>query len=123
MNFQDYQLGKTTKEGVWRTLPSGLKVLVASIRSPLYLNEIRRIQKENVAEMDLNDPDSVIQITAKAMALAILLDWDGATDANGTAIPYSQDVAEQMLYKYEIFREEVSLVATTDANYKAIAEK
>jgi hypothetical protein len=52
------------------------------------------------------------------MSKVILLDWDGVTDDEGNAVPYSVELGETNLKKYELFREEVSAIAATDNNYK-----
>jgi hypothetical protein len=125
MDFsQAYELSSTVTEGVWRTLPSGLKVCVASLRNPAYLAEVRRLQQSQAAAMDINNPDVVVDITSKAMAKTILLDWKGAVDLEGNPVDYTTELAQDMLKRYEIFREEVSAVAADDSNYKlGIVEK
>ena len=118
MNFgQSYELDKTAKEGIWRTLRSGLKVKVASLRSPAYKTAILRLNKVYAAEMRTNDEAIINLITSKAMAETILLDWDGAEDLDGNPLEYSRDIAEEMLLKYEMFREEVAEVSIKDENY------
>ena len=123
---QTYKLDDNKIErGVWRTLPSGLKVKVASLRSPKYTMAITRLKKEYAKDFNINDQDVINQITCKAMAETILLDWDGAEDLDGKELPYSKEIAAQFLLKYPVFREEVAQVSVSDNNYKPedIAEK
>jgi len=109
---------RKTEEGVWRTLPSGLKVKVASVRSPKYATAIMRLKRTYAETLNIKDKDTINLITCKAMAQAILLDWEGAEDENGKDVPYSTEAAEEYLSRYEVFREEVSAVAAGDDNYR-----
>ncbi len=121
MDFaNEYQLNDSAiKEGVWKTLPSGLRVKVASIRNPRYEAEIIRLKRLYSTEHNLTDPETIKKITCQAMAKEILIDWKGAEDSKtGKEVPYSRETAEQMLNKYTIFREQVSVVAANDNNYK-----
>lgn len=120
MNFEgSYKLEETVKSGVWRTLKSGLRVRVASIRTPSYKTCIHRLRKQYADLIRSNDEKTIKLITCKAMAETILLDWDNATDPDGNPIPYTPEVGEQMLAKYEIFMEDISSISSTDDNYLA----
>lgn len=113
IKFDQYKLDRDAiTSGVWRTTKIGLRVKVASIRSPLYKTAIMRLKRHRAEDLRLNDPEIIKEITCKAMAEAILLDWQGAD------IEYSKESAFDTLMEYEVFREEISELAATDDNYK-----
>lgn len=118
MNFEsNYKLDNTVSDGVWRTLRSGMKVKVASIRNPSYVTALHRLRKEYADEIRSNDKAIVNKLTNKAVSTDILLDWKNVTDTDNNPLQYTPEIGEQMLEKYEIFKEEVLEISADDSNY------
>lgn len=66
------------------------------------------------------DPKEIERITAECLLQTVLLDWDGL-ERNGEPVPYSQDLARELLTnaKWQRFRDAVAwasgMVADDDA--------
>lgn len=50
------------------------------------------------------DPDEQDRITSECMFACGLIDWDGFENDDGTALPYSKDVARKLLFEPEYQR-------------------
>lgn len=71
------------------------------------------------------DPDEIDKITSTCLGSTVLLDWSGLEDESGAAIPYSKEMATELLTKpeYRQFREAVIYAATVVGEADAAADK
>jgi hypothetical protein len=66
------------------------------------------------------NPDFEYREVGKMLAKAVLLDWKGLIDDDGKEIPYSMDVALELLTnpEYRRFREFVNIAADDEAHFQ-----
>lgn len=111
---------KAEIEGVWISLPEGARVRVAR-----WLNEAHTAAL-NAFKMPFQDqlragvqlPDDVSQdINNKAMAKAILVDWDGVK-VNGNEEPYTEELGYKALSDLKDFRAIIMQIAMSRESYR-----
>ena len=112
------KLAETTEdtEGRWVNHPSGARLRIARAGNSRYLKATDRFEapfRRDIQRGKLQSTDQ-LDILCKAMAQAMLLDWEGVTDADKNEIPYSRETAFQAL-RYDLsFRNFVMDIATED---------
>jgi hypothetical protein len=121
-----------SKGGVWVDFLGGSRLKIASSNSHSYKAMVARLYKQHRLQLDDSNPDNfrlVQEITAKAMAQSVLLDWEGINwqDENGVLvenIPYSKAIGEKALLAADQLREFVAEQAGKPALFKkAITEE
>ena len=105
-----------SKGGVWVDFFNGSKLKIASTNSHTYKAYVTRLYKQHRLQLDDTNPDNfklIQEITAKAMAAMVLLDWEGINwpDENGNVIeniPYTKARGEKALLMADQLREFVA---------------
>jgi len=105
-----------SKNGVWVDFLGGSRLKIASTQSNAYKALLARMYKQNRLQLDDSNPNNfklIQEITAKAMASVILLDWEGINwpDEAGNLIeniPYTKERGEKALAAADQLREFVS---------------
>lgn len=102
-------------EGVW-TEYEGSRFKIAYATNVRFLRLKQRLEHPHRRKIENGsiDPAEHRKLLTKAMAEAILLDWEGV-DGD---VPYSVKMAEQALMNDEAFREFVMTFSMDLANYK-----
>lgn len=112
-------------EGVWTDVVSGLRVKLARMGNPEYMQFIRTETRKRTANglQELAASDAV-DIGVKAMARFVLLDWENLQE-DGADLPYSVDTAERVLrvrdFRAIIEQLAASVVLFREANIKETA--
>ena len=75
--------------------------------------------EENRNEDGTLDAEFYVPLAAKLYAETILVDWSGFKDENGVEIPFSPEVAEQMLIQFERIFNHIVDCSREDANFAA----
>lgn len=106
------------EKGKWLVTREGFDVKVAKLGNPAFIAEVTRLQKPFAALLNssVDTSDIIKDITTKAMAKTILLDWKA--ESGGKAIPYTKELGEQYMTKYSDFREDVSDLSASRINFK-----
>ncbi|WP_020187792.1 hypothetical protein [Methylopila sp. 73B] len=96
-------LGQKIEKGAWvRTLP-GMEDLQLKVRARFNTDYLHRQEELVAAEEPANKPDGVLTKEAArrhdAILLAdtVLVDWANLTDDDKNPVPYSREVAEELL--------------------------
>ena len=107
-------------EGVWVDLGDGIRVKVARANNPTHLRATERLIKPFRRQIQNNSLpiDKTTELTIKAMSLGILKDWEGIENDKGKPVPYSEDMAVELLTEYKDFREEVSEISQSMEMYR-----
>jgi hypothetical protein len=100
------------ENGVWVEFFEGASLRIASTENPKYKAALAKQARANKIKLDGDPhPDTVrltTQITCRAMADHILLDWKGITTGDGKEFPYSKANAFEALSKSPQLRDFVS---------------
>ena len=115
-----------SKKGVWVEFLGGSRLKIASTQSNAYKAMLAREYKKHRLQLDDSNPDNfrlIQEITAKALATVILLDWEGINwpDESGNVvenIPYTIARGEKALAIADQLREFVSEQAGKAATFK-----
>lgn len=107
---------EVSKGGVWVDFLGGSRLKIASMNSHTYKAYVTRLYKQHRLQLDDSNPSNfalIQEITAKAMAAMVLLDWDGINwpDENGNLIeniPYTKELGEKALKLADQLREFVA---------------
>ena len=106
MKLSSQRLNPAKAAGIWhKTNIAGEEVSfkIASQKSPAYQTALLKLVEEEKLKNKLGKADlakSVIENKTKALELFaehILLDWKGITDDAGKEIPYSRDLAKELV--------------------------
>lgn len=86
------------EDGVWVDFADGIEFLIARIGNPKYEEYLRKIGKPYRHQMRANIMDSreLEQLSKKAIARHILLDWKNVTDEDGNPLPYTPEEGERV---------------------------
>ena len=114
-----------SEEGVKVDLGDGLQVTVARIGNKKYQDFIRKATKPyQQAIRNKTLSDSIYEkIMVEAMADSILLGWEGMEDDHGDLIPYSKDMALEILSDpaYADFKQLVNDLANEQETFRSEA--
>ncbi len=115
-------------EGTWVVIDKeeGISVKVRRFNSPAARALRGELDVEFGKELKSEDADVVEKANEKLMtrmlAKAIIVDWDGISDedANGNeiVIPFSPDTAEDILFKYPDFRNEILAIVFDRSTFR-----
>ncbi len=91
--------------GVWFDIGEGARLKIARAGNTRYWSFLRELTrgKEREIKLGVIADEVLTAITNKAMARAVLLDWQGLSE-NGTPVPYSEAKAEELLATLPDFR-------------------
>jgi len=100
-------------------MPEGGKVKIAKLGNPRFVAEVQRLQKPHLTMLrsGLDCSKIVDEITIKAMAKAIVLDWEGF-ELDGETFQYNQENAEMILREFSPLREFVSQVSSENNSFQ-----
>ena len=99
----------------------GQRFLVARHDNHRYQEALEALRKPHKRAFDKGEVSAgvVTDIICKAMARALLLDWDGVTDPAGNAVPYTHDAGYQLLRDSPEFRELIAGFAREESAFFA----
>lgn len=127
MDFEKaYAVDKDAAEnGKWMVTREGFEVKIAKVGNAAFNAEVQRLQKPHIAILRSRADNTklISEITIKAMAKAILLDWKA--ESKGVDVPYTVELGVQYMTKYPDFKEDVSDLSTTRESFRPedVAEK
>jgi len=107
-------------EGVWVELGNGAAIKVARAKNPkvnAFLQKELAPYRQQI-QIGTLDPAILEDITYKAVAKHILLDWRGILSTERKEIPYSVETAEQFLRDMPDFAELVDQHSGNIANFR-----
>ena len=113
----------SAENGVWVEFFEGARLRIASSENPKYRAALAKQARANKIKLDGDPhPDTVrltTQITCRAMADHILLDWEGI-QVNGQEFPYSKQNALEALLKSPQLRDFVSDQAGSNTLFQGV---
>lgn len=106
--------------GRWFDLSDTVKVKVARFGNKEHEEAKRRLQEPYLVQIRNGtlSSDKNEELSVRAMAETILLDWEGIEDVDGNPVEYSQDAAYQALLDNRDFRDMISMLAADSAAYR-----
>lgn len=129
-NLQKHNSVDTSKEetGVWHSFDGDIEVRIRRLSSKISQNARKEAEKPYAAQLRLKEtPQDVYdKILIQQIARGVISDWKGVEDEDGNAIPYSGDVAVEVISGDEMkdFRLEVlNLSMTKDAYRTEVVEE
>jgi hypothetical protein len=110
---------KSIDSGVWADYMES-KFLLAHTTNIKFQRTLARLQQPHRRKIDANqlDPQVSKDILCRAMAEAIVLDWQHVIDRKGEETSYTPDLGYVALSKNADFRDFVSDFATNLTNYR-----
>lgn len=117
------EIGRRAEIGAWVTKLPPFEDLALKVRARFNADYVRRQKELFEAEPAENKPDGVLTAEAERRHDAILLldtvlvDWRNLTDDEGNQIPYSRELAEDLITDKDspTFRNAVGYAATVVA--------
>lgn len=120
MSFEDaYKLDFDTATVA---IDGGVKVTVRRLQSK-ESQQLRRKLERPFERLQRLPDDAAEDILVKQLAGAVLVGWEGVTDKDGKAIPFSTAAADKMLREFPAFREDVIAVAASRDAFKAARDE
>lgn len=114
---------KLEAEGKWFPLSKTAKIRVARSGNPKYVALLRAKMKE--AQLDLSSGDEADQLAEEVlidvMSQTILTGWEGITDKDGKAVPFSAEAARTYL-RIKDFRRKVDGLSQNFEAFRVKAE-
>lgn len=106
------------REGVWADF-KGSQFLIASSGCNKFQKLFSRLQLPHRRALEKNrlDPEIQLDIMAKSLSQAIMLDWRNVVDGDGTAVEFDRDVAYRALKANSELREFVTIYSTDLGNF------
>jgi hypothetical protein len=109
-------------EGAWVEITSELKIKVAALGNKAHQEAIEKFFKPYKAQKRSNMIDDTLEeeLHTKAIAKAILIDWQGMTDRKGKELPYSFENAYFLLSDPAMrrFKNDVIMIAKEAETFK-----
>lgn len=121
MKITKFRTNKQSEiDGVWVDAGEGLRLLIARQGNARYNESMRRHGSPLVPQIKSGSVsiDQAEQVTCRAMAETILLNWENLQDENGVNVPYSTDQAYKYLLEMRDFRDLVQELSNTVQNYR-----
>lgn len=128
-NLQKHNSVDTSKEelGVWHDFDGDIRIRVRRLSSKISQNARKEAEKPYAAQLRLKEtPQDVYdKILIQQIARGVIADWEGVADEEGNAIPYSGDVAVEVISGDEMkdFRLEVLNLSMTKDAYRTEVEE
>lgn len=110
---------EAAEKGKWFPLAEEGMVKVARLNNTAFKAESVRLQKPHMHVLrssKLDNTELLDDITRRATAKTILLDWKGIT-IDGVDIPYSVEKAYELLKEFPDFQEAISVLAVDRDNF------
>ena len=124
-NLQKHNAIDTSKEesGVWHDFAGDVKLRIRRLSSKISQNARKDAEKPYAAQLRLKEVPAEVydSILVQQLARGVIADWEGVTDEDGKDIPYSGDVAAEVIAGPEMkdFRLEVLNLSMTKEAYRA----
>jgi len=98
MELNTFTVTDDAENGVWVDMGNDARIKVARMNNKKYKRSIKTLSTpyKRMIQMNALPDDTAEQILNKAMAEAILLDWEGLK-LNGEELPYNRDNAMKIL--------------------------
>jgi len=116
---------EAAEDGKWMLTRSGVEVKVAKIGNIKFTKRIAELQKPYISllQSDIDCSDLINTITIDAMSSTILMDWKA--ESKGEPVPYTPELGKQYMTLYPDFKEDISILSASRANFKpeAVAGK
>ncbi len=107
------------REGAWVEYREGSRVKLARLGNPRFqrmyeakMRPYRRLERQNKM-----DPELTTKLLCDCLAETVLLGWEGF-DHQGKPVPYSTEGAKALLMRSMDFRDEITVLATEEENFK-----
>lgn len=111
---------EAAEKGKWFPLADEGQVRVARLGNAAFKAEVLRLKKPHTHALRHGGGQAIVDllndITCKAMARTILVDWANIK-MDGVDIPYSQEKAYELLRDYPDFQETISVLAVERDNF------
>jgi hypothetical protein len=112
---------KLSEEGRWVDFPDapGISVLIARAGNRAARDMMMKLGQRSVARIRAGSRDAVESLNRKVMAHCIIRDWKGLTDEQDKEIPYSPEMALEIIGdpRYALFYEWVQSESGLDDEY------
>lgn len=97
------------KDGVWADF-EGSRFLIAHMSNLRFQRKLANLRQPHLSKINRNtiDPKLSQEITCKAMAGTILLNWDKVTNSRGEDVAFDEELAASVLIKQPDVREFIS---------------
>ena len=124
-SLQKYNAVDTSKEelGVWHSFDGDIEIRIRRLSSKISKNARKEAEKPRAAALRTKEtpPEVYDQILIQQIARGVISDWKGVTDEEGNEIPYSGDIAVEIISGDEMkdFRLEVLNLSMTKEAYRA----
>ena len=124
-SLQKHNAIDTSKEetGVWHEFAGDIKLRIRRITSKISQNARKEAEKPYAAQLRLKEtPQEVYDsILIQQIAHGIIADWEGVTDEDDKEIPYTPQVAAEVISGEEMkdFRLEVLNLSMAKDEYRA----
>ena len=124
-SLQKYNAVDTSKEelGVWHSFDGDIEIRIRRLSSKISQNARKEAEKPHAAALRTKEtpPEVYDQILIQQIARGVISDWKGVTDEEGNEIPYSGDIAVEIISGDEMkdFRLEVLNLSMTKEAYRA----
>jgi len=122
---QRFATDKAAEEGgVWVEIGEGAAVKVARFGNDRHQAALDRLRKpyRNILRAGGEIPaDRHTEIAIEAMADALLLDWRGFENDDGSEVAYSREMAVWFLTELKDFRNQIAALAMEVESYRASA--
>lgn len=115
---------KTVEEGQWVKLRDDIEVQVRSIRSEQVRKVRQRAQRKYERLLPSQKwrftPEQEDKIAEEVIVDAVLINWRNIEDENGRPLPYSRELARQLVTDPEmvVFREDIMTAAGLDETFR-----
>lgn len=122
---------KTDKDkeenGIWVDFENGIRIRVRRLSSQASLNARKEAEKPYVVKVRSGKISDEIaeEIAIQQLARGVIADWEGITDENDEAVPYTPDAAYEILKDDDLkeFRAELIQISLDRDTFKADADK
>jgi len=112
------------KEGVWVEITADIKVKIAALGNKNHQEAIEKFAKPYKSQIRHKTISVEVEedLHLKAIAKAVLVDWEGMTDREGKALPYSFDNCYALLSdpKMKRFKADILLIAKEAETFKNV---
>lgn len=112
---------KAISEGVWVDFGDGARCRIARFNNPrhaAYIDELRKPYRAILRTGGAIPEEKATEITIKSIARCVLTDWAGFEEDDGSAMPYSEASAVELLTELPDFRNRIVQIATQQENYR-----
>lgn len=122
MKITEFAIDKNlSEEGIWVDISDDARIKVASVKTDRYkrrLAELSAPYRHMITTRTEAAQKKISEITARAIADVIIINWEGIQNNDGEEIPYSRDTAYKLLKDYPAFADMVYAIASDDAVFK-----